>query len=283
MTDTDDKIAGFLALVERIDVPIRQVLIEARIVIANTDFRNELGVRWGGTGVRTIDGGDGAIQFGGSREIFADGGPLGFFNNTNTLDLDDALAVDLGVASPAASFGLAFLSDSAFVDLELSALENEGHGEIVSQPKVITGDKQTASIRSGQEVAFQEAAASGATTTSFREAVLALEVTPQITPDDRVILDLIISQDSIGDLVFGGEPTIDVTELQTQVLVDNGETLVLGGIFQMTSIEEEARVPVLGSLPIVGQAFRNEITSQEKREILIFITPKILNDNIISP
>ena len=283
LTDTDDKIADFLTLVERIDVPIRQVLIEARIVIANTDFRNELGVRWGGTGVRTIDGGDGAFQFGGSREIFADGGPLGFFNNTNTLDLDDALAVDLGVAAPAASFGLAFLSDSAFVDLELSALENEGHGEIVSQPKVITGDKQTASIRSGQEVAFQEAAASGATTTSFREAVLSLEVTPQITPDDRVILDLIISQDSIGDLVFGGEPTIDVTELQTQVLVNNGETLVLGGIFQMTSIEEESRVPVLGSLPIVGQAFRNEVTSQEKSEVLIFITPKILNDNTSIP
>ena len=280
LTDTDDKIADFLALVERIDVPIRQVLIEARLVIANTDFRNELGVRWGGAGIRTVDAGDQVLQFGGSREIFSDGGPLGFFNNTNTLSLDDALAVDLGVASPAASLGLAFLSDSAYVDLELSALENEGHGEIVSQPKVITGDKQTALIRSGQEVAFQEAAASGATTTSFKEAVLSLEVTPQITPDDRVILDLIISQDSIGDLVFGGEPTIDVTELQTQVLVDNGETLVLGGIFQMTSIDEETRVPVLGSLPILGQAFRNEITSQEKREILIFITPKILNDSL---
>lgn len=280
LTDTDAKIADFLALVEQIDVPIRQVLIEARLVIANTDFRNELGVRWGGAGVRTLEGGASALEFGGSREIFADGGPLGFFNGSNTLSLDDALAVDLGVASPAASFGVAFLSDSAWVDLELSALESEGHGEIVSQPKVITGDKQTAMIRSGQEVAYQEAAASGATTTSFKEAVLSLQVTPQITPDDRVILDLVISQDSIGDLVFGGEPTIDVTSLETQVLVDNGETLVLGGIFQMTSIDEETRVPVLGSLPILGQAFRSEVTSQEKREILIFITPKILNDSL---
>ena len=280
LTDTDEKIADILAMVEQIDVPIRQVLIEARIVIANTDFRNELGVRWGGAGVRTLDNGSSALQFGGSREIFADGGPLGFFNNTNTLELNDALAVDLGVASPAASFGLAFLSDSAWVDLELSALESEGHGEIVSQPKVITGDKQTAMIRSGQEVAFQEAAASGATTTAFKEAVLSLQVTPQITPDDRVILDLIISQDSIGDLVFGGEPTIDVTELQTQVLVDNGETLVLGGIFQMNSIDTETRVPVLGSLPFIGQAFRNDVTSQEKREILIFITPKILTETL---
>lgn len=280
LTDTDDRIADFLNLIEQIDIPIRQVLIEARIVIANTDFREELGVRWGGAGVRTLEGGDSALQFGGQRTIFADGGPLGFFNNQNSLSLDDALAVDLGVVSPAASFGIAFLSDSAWIDLELSALENEGHGEIISQPKVITGDKQTARIRSGQEVAFQEAAASGATTTSFKEAVLALEVTPQITPDDRVILDLIISQDSIGDLVFGGEPTIDVTELQTQVLVANGETLVLGGIFQMNSINTQSRVPVLGSLPIVGNAFRQSIQNQEKREILIFITPRILNTNL---
>ncbi len=280
LTDTDAKITDFLELVRQIDVPIRQVLIEARLVIASTDFQRELGVAWGGAGVRTLDGGASALQFGGSRDIFADGGPLGYFNGSNTLSLDDALAVDLGVESPAASFGLAFLSDSAWVDLELSALESEGHGEIVSQPKVITGDKQTALIRSGQEVAYQEAAASGATTTSFKEAVLSLQVTPQITPDDRVILDLVISQDSIGDLVYGGEPTIDVTSLETQVLVDNGETLVLGGIFQMTSIDEETRVPILGSLPIVGHAFRNEVTSQEKREILIFITPKILNDSL---
>jgi len=280
LTDTDAKISAFLALVEQIDVPIRQVLIEARLVIANTDFRNELGVRWGNAGVRTLEGGDSALQFGGSRDIFTDGGPLGFFNNQNSLNLDDALAVDLGVTSPAASLGVAFLSDSAWVDLELSALESEGHGEIVSQPKVITGDKQTAIIRSGQEVAYQEAAASGATTTAYKEAVLSLQVTPQITPDDRVILDLIIAQDAIGDLVFGGVPTIDVTSLETQVLVDNGETLVLGGIFQMTSIDEETRVPVLGNLPFLGQAFRSEVTSQEKREILMFITPKILNDNI---
>lgn len=281
LTDTDEKIADFLAMVEQIDVPIRQVMIEARIVIANTDFREELGVRWGGAGVRTFQNGDYNLQFGGTRDLFDGGeGVISFFDGEASLDMDNSLAVDLGVASPAASLGVAFLSDSAYVDLELSALENEGHGEIVSQPKVITGDKQTAMIRSGQEVAFQEAAASGATTTSFKEAVLALEVTPQITPDDRVILDLIISQDSIGDLVFGGEPTIDVTELQTQVLVDNGDTLVLGGIFQMNSIDQQTRVPVLGDLPIVGRAFRQDITSQEKREILIFITPKILNDTI---
>jgi type IV pilus assembly protein PilQ len=282
LTDTDEKILAFRELINQIDIPIRQVMIEARIVIANTDFREELGIRWGGAGVRTIEDGEQALQFGGQRNILSDGGPLGFFNGQNDLDLDDTLSVDLGVAAATSNFTVAFLSDSAFVDLELSALENEGHGEIVSQPKVITGDKQTAMIRSGEEIAYQEASASGATAVAFKEAVLSLEVTPQITPDDRVILDLIVSQDSRGDIVAGGIPTIDVTSLETQVLVNNGQTLVLGGIFQMNSIAREERVPFLGSLPIVGNAFRNTVDSREKREILIFITPKILSDSLLN-
>ncbi len=283
LTDTDEKILAFRELVNQIDIPIRQVMIEARIVIANTDFREELGVRWGGAGVRTMDGGNQVWQFAGQRNGFADGGPLGFFNGQNDeLDLGDLLAVDLGVPASTSTFGLAFLSDSAFVDLELSALENEGHGEVISQPKVITGDKQTAMIRSGEEIAYQEASASGATAVAFKEAVLSLKVTPQITPDDRVILDLIVSQDSRGDIVAGGVPTIDVTSLETQVLVNNGQTLVLGGIFTQNTIEQEQRVPVLGSLPIVGNAFRNTISSSEKREILIFITPKILSDSLFN-
>jgi type IV pilus assembly protein PilQ len=273
---------AFRTLVNQIDVPIRQVMIEARIVIANTDFREELGVRWGGAGVRTIDNGNQVLQFGGQRNVFADGGPLGFFNGQNDLGLDDTLSVDLGVASATTNLGIAFLSDSAFVDLELSALENEGHGEVISQPKVITGDKQTAMIRSGEEIAYQEASASGATAVAFKEAVLSLQVTPQITPDDRIILDLIISQDSRGDIVAGGIPTIDVTSLETQVLVNNGQTLVLGGIFQMNTIQREDRVPLLGDLPFIGAAFRNTIDSREKREILIFITPKILSDSLLS-
>lgn len=282
LTDTDEKILAFRELVDQIDIPIRQVMIEARIVIANTDFREELGVRWGGIGVRTLDDGNQVLQFAGSREAFADGGPLGAFNGQNQIEINDGLSVDLGVAAATSSFGVAFLSDSAFVDLELSALENEGHGEVISQPKVITGDKQTALIRSGEEIAYQEASASGATAVAFKEAVLSLEVTPQITPDDRVILDLIVSQDSRGDIVAGGIPTIDVTSLETQVLVNNGQTLVLGGIFTQNSVQREDRVPVLGSLPIVGNAFRNTIDSREKREILVFITPKILSDSLLS-
>ncbi len=282
LTDTDDKIVGFRRLIEQIDIPIRQVMIEARIVIANTSFRQELGVRWGGAGIRTLDGGNQALQFAGSRQAFADGGPLGAFNGQNQLDLGDLLAVDLGVPSATSSFGMAFLSNSAYIDLELSALESEGHGEVISQPKVITGDKQTAVIRSGEEIAYQEASASGATAVAFKEAVLSLRVTPQITPDDRVILDLLVSQDSRGDIVAGGIPTIDVTSLETQVLVNNGQTLVLGGIFQMNSINQQSRVPVLGSLPVIGNAFRSTIDSQEKREILIFITPRILSDSLFN-
>ncbi len=282
LTDTDDKIAAFRRLVDQIDIPIRQVMIEARIVIANTDFREELGVRWGGAGVRTLDNGNQVLQFSGAREGLADGGPLGFFNGANDLDQADILSVDLGATNPTSTFGMAFLSDSAYVDLELSALESEGHGEVVSQPKVITGDKQTAMIRSGQEIAYQEASASGATAVAFKEAVLSLEVTPQITPDDRVILDLIVSQDSRGEETSTGVPTIDVTSLETQVLVNNGQTLVLGGIFQMTNANQESRVPLLGSLPIVGNAFKSTLNNQEKREILIFITPKILSDSLMS-
>jgi len=277
LTDTAEKIAGFKSLVERLDIPIRQVLIEARIVVANSDFRKELGVRWGGTGVNFSNSGDSVIQFGPTLDDVG-GQAIDLFNGTSG-NVDLPLAVDLGVAGATSNFAVSFLTDSSFVDLELSALENEGFGEVISQPKVLTGDKQTAFIKSGSEVAFQEAASSGATTTAFKEAVLELSVTPQITPDDRVILDLNVKQDSIGALVFGGEPTIDVTELETQVLVDNGETLVLGGIFQMTTTDNIDKVPLLGDLPFVGRAFKSTVKSQEKQEVLIFITPKILSED----
>lgn len=276
LTDTADKVANFEGLIEQLDIPIRQVLIEARIVVANSDFRKELGVRWGGMGVRSLQQGEGLVQYGADVRT-VQGEAASFFNGN---DFDDfPLAVDLGVAAPTSSFAVSYLTDSAFVELELSALENEGFGEVISQPKVLTGDKQTAYIKSGSEVAYQEAASSGATTTAFKEAVLQLSVTPQITPDDRVILDINVQQDSIGALVFGGEPTIDITELETQVLVDNGETLILGGIFQMTTTDDVDKVPVLGDLPLIGRAFKNTVKSQEKQEVLIFITPKILSED----
>ena len=271
LTDTEEKVAAFIEVVNQLDIPIRQVLIEARIVAANTDFRRELGFRWGTAGQRIINDGGTLTEFAGTRDALP--GNLG-------LSTIDSLAVDLGVAVPTTSFALSFLTNSTLIDLELSALEDEGYGEIVSQPKVVTGDKQTAEIRAGQEIPFLEAASSGVATTSFREAVLSLEVTPQITPDDRIILDLIVTQDSVADLVFGGEPVIDINELRTQVLVENGETLVLGGIFQTNIINDEAKVPFLGDIPVLGRAFKSTVVSEEKQEVLFFITPKILADNL---
>jgi type IV pilus assembly protein PilQ len=156
-------------------------------------------------------------------------------------------------------------------------MEDNGIGEIVSQPKVVTGDKQKAIIKSGQEVGYQEASSSGATTTTFKEAVLKLEVTPQITPDDRVIMDLEITKDNIADFI-GVIPVIDTTELKTRVLVDNGQTVVLGGIFESEKTDKVTKVPFLGDLPIVGALFRHKLNSENRTELLIFVTPRLLQD-----
>ncbi len=279
LTETDQKIAEFKELVKNIDIPIRQVMIEARIVIANTDFRKELGVEWGGTGIATSKKArHGYFAASQSDAFVADN----FDDDTGawTPSLDEATMVDLGVVNPAGSLALSFISDSAFLSLELSALQNNGHAEIVSQPKVITGDKQQAHIESGTEIPYQEASSSGATSTSFKEAVLKLDVTPQITPDDHIIMDLVVNQDSVGEETSAGIPTIDVTELETQVLVANGQTVVLGGIFQTQKVNSLEKVPFFGDLPYLGRMFRKDINIEEKRELLIFITPKILADQL---
>tara|TARA_B110000977_G_scaffold87552_1_gene116471 strand:+ start:51 stop:935 length:885 start_codon:yes stop_codon:yes gene_type:complete len=292
------------------------VSIEARIVIANTDFKKELGVTWGLAGIDKLAGGTTSRAFGdrtlgfsgrrsgltpgaGVKESFtysadeteedygADGvqggGDDGPTTYTRAFDfgLGDSLAVDLGVANPTGSFSLGYLTDNFLIDLELSALESDGFGEIVSQPKVLTGDKQQAVIKSGTEIAYQKATSSGATSIEFKEAVLQLEVTPQITPDNRIIMDLLVSQDSVGAFTPTGEPSIDITQIETQALVGNGQILVLGGIFQTEEVNGTDKVPLLGDLPFVGKLFRNELRNIEKREILIFITPKIIDDNLL--
>ncbi len=289
LTDVQDKIDDFHRLIKEIDIPIRQVEIEARIIIASTDFKKEVGVRWGIAGSRTP--GDSVFEFGGQRGILDSdpGSPGEFFGDISatdpSLNIAESLAVDLGVTNPAGSLALGLLKDNTFIDLELSALENDGFGEIISQPKIITGDKQTAIIKAGSEIPFQSGTSSGETDIEFREAVLKLEVTPQITPDNRVIMDLIINQDTIGAIVptsnGGSEPTIDVTEIQTQVLVGDGQTLVLGGIFEMEEIRGVEKVPVLGDIPFIGRMFRKDISNSTKREILIFITPKIISDPLL--
>jgi type IV pilus assembly protein PilQ len=200
--------------------------------------------------------------------------------------LSGRLASDLGLASPTSAFSLGYLSDNFLIDLELNALQASGFGEIVSRPKVLTADKEKASIKSGVEIPYQavtqaEGTNGGVVETEFKEAVLLLEVTPQITPDNRVIMDLLIKQDSVGSLSVNGEPAIDITEISTQALVGDGQTLVLGGIFQSEEISSVDKVPFLGDLPGVGGLFRKELRVTDKREILIFITPKVIDDSFV--
>ena len=262
LTDIGNKIDEFKRLLARIDIPVKQVLIEARIVKAESEFRKELGASWGLAGSDQVD--------------FSLG-------NSTSGTLLGILATDLGISDPAAAFSLSYLSNNLLIDLELSALESGGFGEIVSQPKVLTADKKKASIKSGVEIPYQAVTnngdASGAVVeTQFKEAVLQLEVTPQITPDNRVIMDILVKQDSIGSFTVNGEPAINVTEISTQALVGNGQTLVLGGIFQSEELTGDQKVPILGDLPLVGNLFKKQMRTRDKREILIFITPKIIDN-----
>ncbi len=286
ITDTAERIEAFKRLVDQIDIPIRQVMIEARIVIANTDFERELGIRWGGVGYNANR--NRVIDFAGSQDGLDDedgARPSRWFNpsaddDDNTLNLTENNVVDLAVGNPYASAAIGILTDSTYLDLELSALENSGYAEIVSQPKVITSDKQLAIIKSGKEIGYQESAPSGGTTTGFREAVLKLEVTPQITPDNRIIMDLNVWKDSIAAVEESGRPTLDITRLQTKVLVNNGQTVVLGGVFSLEGTKGENKVPVLGDIPYLGRLFKKTVDNQFKTELLIFVTPKLMSDTL---
>lgn len=287
LTDTEEKIEEFKRLVDRIDIPIRQVMIEARIVIANSDFRKELGTRIIGAGVETSPGGSKLFQASGRLEGIAneDGVPANFFQDLDgdgelaSMNVLDSSLVNLGVPNPAGAFSWSILGSNFLLGLELSALQNSGYAEIVSQPKVITGDKQEAVIQSGTEIGYQEESASGGTTTSFKEAVLKLQVTPQITPDNRVIMDLEITQDSISGFE-NSIPILDITQLETQVLVSDGETVVLGGIYQTENTTATQKVPLLGDIPYLGRIFRKDIKREDKRELLLFITPRIMASNL---
>lgn len=282
VTDTAAKLAEIRDLIEKVDIPIRQVMIEARIVIASSNIDEQLGIRWGG-GYLNVSGdkftsiaGDSASATNLNSQLIGGG----------QVDMPSAPFVDLGVAEATSGFAVGFTSTDLFLTAELSALEASGEGEVVSQPKVITGDKQKASIKSGTEIPYQEGAASGATTTAFKEAVLKLDVTPNITPDDRILLDLVVNQDSVGDLVPSGNggliPTIDTTELMTQVLVGNGETVVLGGVFKNEELVKVEKVPLLGDIPYLGNLFKSTANSQQKTETLIFITPRILSEALVN-
>ncbi|WP_152437318.1 MULTISPECIES: type IV pilus secretin PilQ [unclassified Marinobacter] len=276
--ETQQKLEEIRRLVGTWDVPVRQVSIEARIVRAQTNVAENLGVRWGGAAY-DVSGND-VISIGGSlgtlqeaRDAAAGGG--------GGISFPGALGVDLGVSGDgASSFAIGWGSDDFLIDLELSALETDGRAEVVSQPRVVTADRQSASIKSGEEIPYQEATSSGATNVEFKEAVLSLEVTPQITPDDKIIMDLVVNQDSRGE-VTAGIPSINTNSVTTQVLVANGETVVLGGIFQSEVATQTTKTPFLGDIPYLGRLFKRTEHIDERSELLIFITPKIIKNDLI--
>lgn len=294
LSDVPEKLADIRRLVATLDIPVRQVLIESRIVIVNDDFSRELGVRLGANYFESRGADQGLFQVGGSAAGTNTGVSSAIENlgtngtifpvqvPTGPANFTDRYNVNMPVANPAGRISFALLDYPWMLDLELSAAQAEGRGEIVSSPRVITANQREASIEQGVEIPYQQAASSGATTTQFKKAVLALRVKPQITPDNRIILDLTISKDSVGQLVAsatgGNVPSIDTRVIQTQVLVNDGQTVVLGGIMETEQRESEKKVPFLGDVPGLGHLFKSKTRSNNKKELLIFVTPKILRE-----
>jgi type IV pilus assembly protein PilQ len=297
LVDTAERLADIRRLVATLDIPVKQVLIESRIVIVNDSFARELGVRFGSAYVNNV-GNDGMFWLGnnGLNRSGGSGGTGG--SNTGpiisgnggasgqgpvvTAPAPERYIVNLPVANPAMNLAMTLLNSDYVVDLEITAAQREGRGEVVSAPRVITANGQEAYIEQGREIPYQESASSGATTTQFKKAVLSLTVTPQITPDDRLILDLKVTKDSVGQYVpsaTGGlVPSIDTRQITTQVLVNDGQTVVLGGILETDSRDDVSKVPFLGDVPGLGIFFRKKSTRDEKNELLIFVTPKILRE-----
>lgn len=285
--DTAENITQVRKVVEALDIPVRQVLIESRIVVANEDFSKDIGVRFGYSQINNpknlqLNEGGGRQSdlvsiIGGSIEGDVDyGGGTGFV----TPQGEENYIVNLPVTSPAAAFRWSIGKIGSYLlQLELSALQVEGRGEVIASPQVITANQKEATIESGTEIPYQEATSSGATNVSFKKAVLSLKVTPHITPDDRVIMDLTVNRDSVGQ-VFAGVPSIDTNEVNTQVLVENGETVVLGGIFESENRSDKDLVPFFGDIPYLGNLFKRTGTSSSKQELLIFVTPKILKEGL---
>lgn len=282
--DTAENLASIRKLVGELDIPVRQVLIDSRIVLATDNFNKELGVRFGVTDVTNNNPLSTPSSTVTSGSLNATTQVL----NSTTVTAPDRYNVDLPVlnlASTAGSIGIALarLPLGTLVELELSAAQAEGKTEVVSSPRVITSNQQEATIEQGVEIPYQQATSSGATNVSFKKAVLSLKVTPQITPDDRIIMDLEVKKDS-PDYARSvlGQPPINKQQVTTQVLVDNGETVVLGGVYEQTKQNQINRIPFFGDLPLIGALFRNNYNKDEKSELLIFVTPKIMKDMSIA-
>ncbi len=278
---TQDRLDELRRIVAQLDVAVRQVMIEARIVEANVDYDKALGVNWRGASV-----GDTSYVIsgrGGNRV----GAPGYGQNIPNVQNPAPSLGnfVDMGAAGATSGFGIGFITNNAILDLELSAMEKTGNGEVVSQPKVVTADKETAKILKGSEVPYQEASSSGATSTSFKEAALSLEVTPQITPDNRIIIEVKVTKDAPDfsqAASTGGVPSISKNEVNAKVLVSDGETIVIGGVFTNTQSKSVDKVPFLGDVPYIGRFFKRDLVQDKKSELLIFLTPRIMNNQAVA-
>ncbi|WPC07108.1 type IV pilus secretin PilQ [Pseudomonas benzenivorans] len=274
---TQDRLDELRRIVTQLDIPVRQVMIEARIVEANVDFDKSLGVRWGGASV----GDNKWSVFGRGQRISLEEGAAGA---ADTIKLPfNAPFVDIGASDATSGIGIGFITDNTILDLELSAMEKTGNGEIISQPKVVTSDKETAKILKGSEIPYPEASSSGAATIAFAEAVLSLEVTPQITPDNRIIMEVKVTKDE-PDFTqeVNGTPSIKKNEVNAKVLVSDGETIVIGGVFSNTRSSAVDKVPFLGDLPYLGRLFRRDVVQDNKSELLVFLTPRIMNNQAIA-
>jgi len=296
LQDTSDRLSDIRRLVSTLDIPVRQVQIEARVVIVNDDFTRDLGARLGFTGVKdntpsNLYGVTGSAQ--GADTIMSsaldnlqnNGQPFPVSVPTGDGGAPQRYMVNLPVANPAGRLATFILGGDYLVDLELSAAQAEGRGEIISSPRVITTNQKEATIEQGVEIPYQESSSNGATTTSFKKAVLSLKVTPQITPDNRIILDLLVSKDSVGQNVSSGIsggfiPSIDTRRILTQVRVNDGQTVVLGGVLETEKRDSSRKVPWLGDIPILGYLFKTTTNTNNKRELLIFVTPKILREGV---
>ena len=263
--ETAGKIEGIRRTLRNFDVEVAQIMVEARIVTASTDFAKSVGINWGfsaagsngqGWSVGSSSGGPGAANSG--------------------------MMVDLGADSSAGTFAVGYISNNFLLGAELNAMESDGQGEVISQPKVITTNGKPALIKSGQEIPYTTTNGDGDENTEFKDVTLSLEVTPQLNPGDRIALDLKIKQDNVGDTLDNGEIAIDTNQLETSVVVNDGNTIVLGGIFRNEKTDSTTKVPVLGDLPVIGKAFRSRTQSNEKNELLIFITPKLVRESLAS-
>lgn len=272
--DTQAKLAQIRDLVQRLDIPVKQVLIEARIVVMSKKYQEDLGIKFGVNQGHLGSNLDTATKL-------VNGTPLGSINAADRLNMNLAVPA----ASSPGTVGLAMMrlgNTGAFLDLELSALESDGGAHVLSSPRLLTSNQQAATIQSGEEIPYQESTSSGATSVAFKKAVLSLTVTPQITPDNRIMLDLQVNQDKRGlQTTSANVPAIDTRQITTKVLINNGETLVLGGIYEQNDSKTVKRIPFLSALPVLGVLFKNSQTVKDRSELLIFVTPKIIEQGAV--